>query len=83
MDGLSLVHTKLQKYLLLPVVQFNIGHNAHVKSTYFFLLWFTHNKKQRGSREGIVPTQESSWGTPGTAYAITWVLPSWQESVMS
>lgn len=83
MDRLSLVHTKLQKKLLYAVVQFNIGHNGHVKSMYFFLLWFTPNKKERGIREGVVPAQHSSWGTPGTAYAVASVLPSQQESVMN
>lgn len=82
MDRLSLVHTKLWKNTLYPGVQFSISQNGHVKST-CFLLWFTLNKKERGTREGIVPTQIPSWGTPGTAYAKTWVLPSRQESVMS
>lgn len=71
-----------EKNLFYPVVRFHVGHNGHVKSMCFFLPWLTPSKEERGSREGIVPTQHFSWGNSGTAYAITWVLPSCQESVM-
>jgi len=48
MDRLSLVHTKLQKKLLYSTVQFNIGHNGHVKTTFCYGLLLITKKEGAG-----------------------------------